>query len=137
MLKKLIITVLLLTNASLACASNYITPDELWQMILQKNDVVIVDIQPTNEFEQHYLKGSLETNAFPAKSPEEKQRLDKSLPAINASTAPVVIICPRGGSGAKNSYEYLQSRGVPESRLLILKGGIAGWPYQEMVQHGR
>jgi rhodanese-related sulfurtransferase len=137
MLKNLIITVLLLTNASLACAANYISPDELKLMILQKTDVVIVDIQPPHEFEQHYLKGSLETNAFPAKSPEEKQRLDKTLPVINASTAPVVIICPRGGSGAKNSYEYLQARGVPESRLLILKGGIAGWPHQELLQHDR
>jgi rhodanese-related sulfurtransferase len=137
MLKKLLITILMLSNTSLAVAANYIGPDELKQMIQQKKDVVIVDIQPAGEFEQHYLKGAIETNAFPAKSPDEKQKLDKTLPVINASSAPVVIICPRGGSGAKNSYEYLQTRGVPEQRLLILKGGIAGWPYQELVQHGR
>jgi rhodanese-related sulfurtransferase len=137
MIKKLIITALLLTHASLACAANYISPDELKLMIQQQKDVVLVDIQPSDEFEQHYLKGAIETNAFPAKNPDEKQRLDKTLPSINASTAPVVIICPRGGSGAKNSYEYFQAKGVPENRLLILKGGIAGWPYQELLQHGR
>jgi rhodanese-related sulfurtransferase len=137
MLKKLVITVLLMTHAQLACAANYISPDELKLMIQQQKDVIIVDIQPANEFEQHYLKGAIETNAFPAKSPDEKQRLDKTLPAINSSTAPVVIICPRGGSGAKNSYEYLQVRGVPENRLLILDGGIAEWPYKELLQHGR
>jgi len=137
MLKKLVISALLLTSASLACAANYISPDELKLMIQQQKDVVLVDIQPANEFEQHYLKGAIETNAFPAKSPDEKQRLDKTLPAISASSAPVVIICPRGGSGAKNSYEYFQTRGVPENRLLILKGGIAGWPHQELLQHGR
>lgn len=137
MLKKLVLTALILTHASLALAANYISPDELKQMIQQQKDVVIVDIQPANEFEQHYLKGSIETNAFPAKNPDEKQRLDKTLPLINASTAPVVIVCPRGGSGAKNSYEYFQTRGVPEERILILKGGMAGWPHQEMVQHGR
>ena len=137
MLKKVVITLLLLAQASLSVAANYIAPDELKQMIRQHNDVVIVDIQPAGEFEQHYLKGSIETNAFPAKSPDEKQRLDKALTEINASTAPVVIICPRGGSGAKNSYEYLQTRGIPEDRLLILKGGIAGWPHQELMQHGR
>jgi len=137
MLKKLVISTLLLTSASLACAANYISPDELKLMIQQRKDVVLVDIQPANEFEQHYLKGAIETNAFPAKSPDEKQRLDKTLPVINASSAPVVIICPRGGSGAKNSYEYFQTKGVPENRLLILKGGIAGWPHQELLQHGR
>lgn len=137
MLKKLVITVLLLTSASLACAANYISPDELKEMMQQKKDVVIVDIQPGDEFEQHYLKGSIETNAFPAKGADEKQRLDKTLPVINSSSAPVVIICPRGGSGAKNSYDYLQTRGVPENRLLILKGGMAGWPHQELLQHGR
>ena len=137
MLKKLVISALLLTSASLACAANYISPDELKLMIQQQKDVVLVDIQPANEFEQHYLKGAIETNAFPAKRPDEKQRLDKTLPAISASSAPVVIICPRGGSGAKNSYEYFQTQGVPENRLLILKGGIAGWPHQELLQHGR
>lgn len=136
-LKELVISALLLTSASLACAANYISPDELKLMIQQQKDVVIVDIQPSGEFEQHYLKGAIETNAFPVKSPGEKQRLDKTLPVIKASTAPVIIICPRGGSGAKNSYEYLQTQGVPENRLLILKGGMAGWPYQELLQHGR
>jgi len=137
MLKKLVISALMLTHTSLALAANYISPDELKQMIQQQKEVVIVDIQPPNEFEQHYLKGSIETNAFPAKNPDEKQRLDKTLPVINASTAPIVIICPRGGSGARNSYEYFQARGVAEERLLILKGGMAGWPHQELLQHGR
>ena len=137
MLKELVISALLLTSASLACAANYISPDELKLMIQQQKDVVIVDIQPFGEFEQHYLKGAIETNAFPAKSPEEKQRLDKTLPVINESSAPVIIICPRGGGGAKNSYEYLLTKGIPENRLLILKGGMAGWFYQELLQHGR
>ena len=137
MLKKMVLAALLLTSASLACAANYISPEELKLMIQQKKDVVIVDIQPAGEFEQHYLKGAIETNAFPAKSPGEKQRLDRTLPVIKASTAPVIIICPRGGGGAMNSYEYLLTRGVTENRLLILKGGIAGWPYQELLQHGR
>jgi rhodanese-related sulfurtransferase len=137
MLKIISISTLVLAHVSLAFAANYISPDELKGMIQQQKDVVIVDIQPANEFEQHYLKGSIETNAFPAKSPDEKQRLDKSLPVIKASSAPVVIVCPRGGSGAKNSYEYFQAQGIPEERLLILKGGIAGWPYQELLQHGK
>jgi rhodanese-related sulfurtransferase len=137
MLNKLLVSSLLLTHVSLAGAANYITPDELKELIQQKKDVVIVDIQPKGEFEQHFLPGSIETNAFPAKNNAEKQLLNKALPEINASAAPVVIVCPRGGSGAKNSYEFLQTQGVPENRLMILKGGIAGWPHQELVQHSR
>jgi rhodanese-related sulfurtransferase len=137
MFKKLILLILLLSHTSLACAANYIDQDELKPMILQKKDVVIVDIQPAGEFEQHYLKGAIETNAFPTRSADEKQRLDKALPAINASSAPVVIVCPRGKSGAKNTYDYLLTKGIPENRLLILDGGIAEWPYKELLQHGR
>jgi len=122
---------------SVAHAANYITQEELTNQIKQQKQVVIVDIQPAAEFEQRRLQGSIETNAFPAKTPDEKQKLDKALPGISAATAPVVIVCPRGGSGAKNSYEYLREKGVPEDRLLILKGGIAGWSGQDLVQHGR
>jgi len=137
MLKKMLITALLLTNASLALAANYIDPDQLKEMLQQNKDIVLIDIQPSKDFEQHYLKGSIETNAFPAKNPDEKQRLDSTLPTIQASSAPVVIICPRGGSGAKNSYDYFLTQGIPENRLLILKGGIAGWPHQDLLQRGR
>jgi rhodanese-related sulfurtransferase len=136
-LKILCILALLLAHVSLALGANYISPDDLKQMIQQQKDMVIVDIQPTNEYEQHHFKGSIETTAFPVKNSDERQLLDKSLPAIKASSVPVVIVCPRGGSGAKNSYEYFQAKGIPEDRLLILKGGIAGWPFQELLQHGR
>ena len=47
----------MLAHASLAFAANYISPDELKGMIQQQKDMVIVDIQPASEFEQHYLKG--------------------------------------------------------------------------------
>jgi rhodanese-related sulfurtransferase len=46
----------------------------------------------------------------------------------------VVIICPRGKSGAGNTYEYLRAMGISEERLRILEGGIAGWPYTEMLK---
>jgi rhodanese-related sulfurtransferase len=138
MLNKLIlILVTLMATSTISHAANYIEAEELKQIIQQKKDVVIVDIQPGTDFEKHYLPGSIETNAFPAKTTEEKQRLDKALPVIAASKAPVVIICPRGKSGAKNSYEYLLTKGIPEERLLILEDGISGWPFKELLKQGR
>ena len=123
--------------ASNALAANYIEPEELRQAFQQKRKLIIVDIQPAEQFEQHHFNGSIETNAFPAKTEEEKKRLDKALPAIEASKALVIVVCPRGKSGAKNSYEYLTARGVPEERLQILEDGMGGWPFKEYLKQGR
>lgn len=117
-----------------AWAANYVKPDELKQWLKTGKPVILVDIQPAHEFMQHHFKGSVETNAFPAKRDEEKKKLDKVLPRILASRDDVVIICPRGRSGAMNTYDYLKSKGVDEKRLYILEGGVAGWPYREMLE---
>lgn len=123
--------------ATTALAANYIDADELKPLLIQKKDLVIVDIQPPQDFVLHHLAGSIETNAFPAKTPDERQRLDKTLATIQKSSAPVIVVCPRGKTGAKNAYDYLVSKGVPENRLLILDGGVSGWPFKELFLTGR
>ncbi|MDI6801453.1 MAG: rhodanese-like domain-containing protein [Thermodesulfovibrionales bacterium] len=116
-----------------AFAANMVKADEFKKWLESGKKMIIVDIQPKDEFEKHHFKDSIETNAYPAKTDEEKKRLDKTIPIIQASKDDVVIICPRGGSGASNTYDYLKSKDVPENRLYILEGGIAGWPYKEML----
>ena len=65
------VTVLfLLPHAALA--KNYVKPDVFKQWLTSNRSLVIVDIQPAKDFEDHHFKGSIETNAFPAKSDEEK-----------------------------------------------------------------
>jgi rhodanese-related sulfurtransferase len=120
-----------------ALAANYVKPHVFKQWRETGKPLVIVDIQPADDFEKQHFKGAIETSAFPAKTEEEKKRIDKSLPAINASKDDVVIICPRGRSGASNTYDYLMSKGVPEDRLYILEGGIDGWPFKELYVKGR
>lgn len=138
MFKNVALTLALtLVSATVALADNYIEPQELKELLDKKQPVILVDIQPAADFEKQHLPGSIETNAFPAGKDEEKTRLDKALPLINASKAPVVVLCPRGKSGAKNSYNYLQSKGVSEDRMQILEDGIAGWPYKELFVKGR
>lgn len=138
MLKRIITTLIFcIAGATAAQAANYIEADELKKTLQDKKEVIIVDIQPATDFEKHSLPGSIETNAFPAKTADEKSRLDKALPTITSSKAPVVIVCPRGKGGAKNSYDYLLSKGIPEDRLLILGDGISGWPYKELLKQGR
>jgi rhodanese-related sulfurtransferase len=128
---------MMLASAGTALAANYIDAEDLKKMLDQKKEMVLVDIQPAADFEKQHLPGSIETNAFPGKTDEEKLRLDKSLAAINANQAPVIVICPRGKSGAKNSYAYLLTKGVVEDRLQILDGGINEWPFKELFVKGR
>jgi rhodanese-related sulfurtransferase len=120
-----------------ALAANYVKPDVFKQWLVSNKPLVIVDIQPAEDFGEHHFKGSIETNAFPAKSDEAKKRLDKTLPTIQSSKGDVVIICPMGKGGASNTYDYLKSKGVPENRLFILEGGIDGWPYPDLFVKGR
>lgn len=138
MKKYLIITLtfLFLLSTS-ALAANYVKPEEFKKWLESGKKMIIVDIQPVEDFKEHHFKGSIETNAFPVKTEEEKKKLDKVISQIMSSKDDVVIICPRGRSGASNTYEYLKSKGVPENRLYILEGGIAGWPYKEMLIKGR
>jgi rhodanese-related sulfurtransferase len=123
-------------SVTTALAANYIEPKELKALLDQKKPVILVDIQPAADFASKHLPGSIETNAFPAKTKEETARLDKVLELIKASKDPVVVICPRGKGGAKNTYSYFESKGVPESRMQILEDGIAGWPFADMVAKG-
>ena len=120
-----------------AVAANYVKPDIFKQWLTSNKQIVIVDIQTAENFGAHHFKGSIETNAFPAKSDDEKKQLDKILPKVQSSKGDVVIICPKGKGGALNTYDYLKSKGVPETRLLILEGGIDGWPYPELFAKGR
>lgn len=138
MFKRITLTLALtLASATVVLAANYIDPPELKELLDKKQPVILVDIQPAADFENHHLPGSIETSAFPAAKDEEKARLDKALTIINASKAPVVVICPRGKNGAKNAYNYLESKGVSEDRMQILDDGIAGWPYKELFVKGR
>jgi len=138
MLKKIILSfALTLASATIALAANYIEPQELKELMDKKKPVILVDIQPAADFEKQHLPGSIETNAFPAKTDEEKARLDKALAIIKTSKDPVVVVCPRGKSGAKNSYNYLELKGISEDRMQILEGGIHEWPYKELFVKGR
>ena len=90
-------------------------------------------IRDRADFAQHHLPGALPTYAYPAKSEAERSKLLPTVRQILAGKDDVVIVCPAGGGGARNTYEFLKSQGVPESRMRILEKGQKGWPYAEMV----
>ncbi len=115
-------------------AYNYYTADHLKAAVENNQDLTIVDIQVADEYKAHHIKGSVETNAYPVKTDEEKALLQPLLETIQASDAPVVIVCPRGGGGAERTHQYFTENNVDSSKLYILEGGQAGWPYAEMLE---
>jgi len=119
-----------------AFAANYVKPDIFKQLLETNKPLVVVDIQKKDDFENHHFKGSIETNSFPASSGEEKKLLDKAIEKIKTTRGDVVVVCPMGKMGARNAYDYIKSKGIPENRLYILEGGIAGWPYKKMLVKG-
>jgi rhodanese-related sulfurtransferase len=127
----------LVATAAWAAGYNYVKPELFKGWLESGKEVVIVDIQVPAEYVKRHFKGSLETGAYPVKSDEERARLDKTLERINATTAEVVIVCPRGGGGAKNTYDYLKANGVDEKRLFILEKGMEGWTFPEMCVTGK
>ena len=131
------VALLLCAVPVLAGGYNYVAPDQFKQWLEKGKDMSIVDIQVPDEFQQHHFKGSLETNSYPVKSADDKQKLDAVLPKLAATQNDVVVICPRGGGGAKNTYDYLKENGVSEKRLYILEEGMQGWPYKELTVSGK
>lgn len=135
----LLMVVLLLCTATISMAAgyNYVAPDQFKQWLEKGKDMSIVDIQVPAEYQQHHFKGSLGTNSYPVKSASDKQKLDAILPKLAATQNDVVVICPRGGGGAKNTYDYLKEKGIDEKRIFILKEGMQGWPYKDLTVGGK
>jgi rhodanese-related sulfurtransferase len=133
----LCIALALVVPAAMAADYNFVETQEFKSWLENDRDMVIVDIQVPEEFTKSHFPGAMETNAYPVKSDEERIRLDQTLTEINATTAAVVIVCPRGGGGAQRTYDYLKQQGVAEERLFILAKGMEGWPHPEMCVTGR
>lgn len=138
-MKKLIFAFLLLTITTLSYAGlfssyNYITGDELVNWIKSKKQIFIVDIQPKKAFDDEHIVGAIPTYAFPAKTDEDKKKLDPVIEKIKQNNLPVIIVCPAGKSGAENTYKYIKSKGIDEKRLYILKGGMGSWTHNEFSE---
>ena len=123
-------------HAGLLQNYNYVAPDERRQWLNRSAHLLIVDIQESKDFAAHHIKGSIETNGYPVKSDQDRQKIDPAIRLYETDSGydAVVVVCPRGKGGAKRTYEYLQKKGVPDEKLFILTGGMGGWPYKEWVE---
>ncbi|MBU1566383.1 MAG: rhodanese-like domain-containing protein [Proteobacteria bacterium] len=112
----------------------YISAPQLQDRLKSKSPIILVDICVVEQFAKGHIPGSIETNAYPVETDEQRQSLAKVLPKILASADDVVIVCPRGGGGAKKTFDFYKSQGVDEKRLLILEKGMDNWPYATEVK---
>ena len=124
------------TATAMAATYNYVEAANFKQWLESGKAMHTVDIQVPAEFQQHHFKGAIETNAYPVKTAADKLRLDKVIPMLAATQSDIVVVCPRGGGGAKNTYDYLKAKGIAENRIFILKEGMQGWPYKELAVVG-
>lgn len=113
---------------------SYITSADLKARIQSGESTAILDIQTLDEFSRHHIRGAVPTYAYPVKSEEERSRIEAVYTDLASASGSVVIVCPRGGGGARRTYDYLVSRGIVEERLFILEKGQEGWPYPELLE---
>lgn len=113
---------------------NYMSPEEVKGALEAARPLILLDIQVEEGYCEHHIPGALATYAYPVKSEDDKKRLDTVLAKIASSDAPVVIVCPRGGGGAKRAYDHLRTQAVPDERLYILEKGQEGWPYPDLTE---
>ena len=97
----------------------YMTAAEVKEKIENSEEMVLLDIQVEEEWQEHHIAGSLPTHAYPVQSEEDKAKLDAVLSQLEGD-CPIVIVCPRGGGGAERTYNYLKEKGIAEERLFIL-----------------
>jgi len=112
----------------------YLTSADIKQKITDQVPMILVDIQVEEEFAKHHLVGALDTYAYPVKSDADREKLKSVMTQVLPSIDPVVIVCPRGGGGAKRAYDYMLGQGVAGDRLFILEKGQQSWPYPELLE---
>ena len=116
-------------SAFLSSGYNFISPEDLQKRIDAKSPMILVDICSVEQFAKAHIPGSIETNAYPVETDEERAAIGQLLPQILESQDDVIVLCPRGGGGAKRTYDFYKANGVDESRLLILEKGVEKWPF--------
>jgi len=125
-----ILFILALPVMAWAADFNYITQDDMRARLNAKDDMHIVDICPVDLYAEKHLPGSVETNAYPVKTEEERAKLTPLLDDLKADAKDIIIVCPGGAGGAQRTYEYFAANGIDAGRMKILEHGMKGWPYE-------
>lgn len=118
-----------LTLASVAVANdyNYISPQELKVRLdageIEQGKMIMISSQTNEEYASGHLAEAIPTYARPLKSEADYRKLDAVMEQIQTADTDIILICPRGKSGATLPFDYFKEKGIDTSRMLILNGG--------------
>ena len=136
-IKKIILaTIVMLVMMSIpgfALAFNMMTADELKVRLDTKVPTILLDIQKKNAYKEHHFYGSIRTYAYPAKNDSDLQSAVQGVRMHEQTGNDIIIVGPRGGRASQRTTDFLITRGVPEEKIFILKGGLKKWPYKKML----
>lgn len=107
----------------------YITAKDLNTRLSNGSPMILIDLRKAEQYAEGHIKGSIETDAVPVETEEQKARLIKLLPMLKASTEDIILICPKGDKNAKKTYALYKANGVDIHRMLIVENGMNQWPY--------
>ena len=124
---------LLCTVSATAGNLNTISSTDFKEMLDDQKPVIIADIQKKNNFRKHHFYAAVETNAYPVKTSSERNKLEIIVEMFEKTGNPIVIVGPRGTSGAKRACKYLMEQGISQEEIFLLEGGIKEWPYKELL----
>jgi len=106
---------------------NYISPAELKARLdageIAAGTLTMVSSQTEEECATGYLPDAFLTYSRPLTSDDHFAKLDPFLSIAQDTEADIVIICPRGQSGATRPFDYFLEQGINRDRMLILEGG--------------
>ena len=128
-----IILVLCFSVTTWSAELNFVEASTFKGWLKEKKPMILADIQKVPGFKTHHFYGAVGTNAYPAKTDQEKNKLDVILQMHEKTGMDVVIIGPRGGASSKRTAKHLIEKGIPAEKVFILKGGVNKWPDREML----
>ena len=108
-------------------AYNYISTEEFAQRLddgdVENGEMIMVSSQTEEEWETGYMEDAIATHARPLETDEDFAKLDDALAQIEEGDMDVILICPRGKSGATRPFDHFEENGVDTDRMFILEGG--------------
>jgi len=124
--RAVLLSIFWLLAATPALASDYerVTPDRLKEWLQQGSRVLIVDLQPNDEFQERHFKGSAWVGPDPDKDRNSGARLAQFRKKAVRLQGKVVIVSRDGGVDAHQAAMRLSRRGIDRKRIFILDGGI-------------
>lgn len=116
-----------LTSIGVAKDYNYISPQDLKVRLdageAENGKMIMISSQTSDEYASGHLAEAIPTYARPLKSEEDYRKLDAVMDQIQTADADIILICPRGKSGATLPFDYFEEKGIDTNRMLILTGG--------------